>query len=302
MLADVSRAGNANGQVDALLEGRASVDLTHHRKVHVTGEDARGWLNDLVTAGVEALRPGEARRTLLLSPTGRIRADLHAYGMPDGLLLVQDPSQPAAVDALLERYVLSSDVRLTDRTTELCLFALPGPGHPMGIEELPTWRPSCLGEGADVLLPVDRRDQASERLLAAGRVPAGEEAVEAWRVLTGEARFPIDLDEDSLPAEAGLDARTVDTTKGCFLGQESVARVRNLGHPPRVVRPFRAEGHVAPGDALMLDGREVGRVTSAVPIAEGTALLARVRWEARRAELRTPTGLVLRRPVAPAAP
>jgi folate-binding protein YgfZ len=302
MLADVSRAGNGDGQVEALLEGRASVDLTHHRKIHVTGGDARGWLNDLVTAGVEALRPGEARRSLLLSPTGRIRADLHVHGMHDGLLLVQDPSQPAAVDALLERYVLSSDVRLRDRTTELCLFALPGPGHPVGIEGLTTWRPSCLGEGADVLLPVDRRDQAAERLLAAGRVAAGEEAVEAWRVLTGGARFPVDLDEDSLPAEAELDARTVDATKGCFLGQESVARVRNLGHPPRVVRAFRAEGHVAPGDALMLDGREVGRVTSAVPSGGGSAVLARVRWEARGAELRTPTGLILGRPDAPGAP
>src|SRR5918999_4375851 len=167
MLADVSAPRSDDGQVDALLEGRASVDLTHHRKIHVTGEDARVWLNDLVTAGVEALQPGEAPRSLLLSPTGRIRADLHVYGLEDGLLLVQDPAQPSPVDTLLDRYVLSSDVRLTDRTEELCLFALPGRGPPAGIEDLPTWQPSCLGEGADVLLPVDRRPPAP------GRPPPG---------------------------------------------------------------------------------------------------------------------------------
>jgi tRNA-modifying protein YgfZ len=297
MLADVMGPRVADREVEALLEGRASVDLTRHRKVHVTGQEARGWLNDLVTAGVDRLGSGEARRTLLLSPTGRIRADLHVYGMDDGLLLVQDPAQPSPVDVLLDRYVLSSDVRLTDRTTDLCLFALPGPEHPEGVEGLPLWRPSCLGQGADVLLPIEERDRVSAKLLAAGRTAAGEEVVEAWRVLSGEPRFPVDLDEDSLPAEAGLDVRTVDTTKGCFLGQESVAKVRNLGHPPWVVRPFRVRGHVAPGDAVTGDGREAGRVTSAVPAAGGTALLARVRWEARGAELRTPTGLVLTPPV-----
>jgi folate-binding protein YgfZ len=112
-------------------------------------------------------------------------------------------------------------------------------------------------------------------------------------VRRGVARFPVDVDEDSLPAEAGLEP-AIDLAKGCFLGQESVAKVRNLGHPPRVVLALRAEGPVGPGEPVVTGGREVGRVTSAAPAPDGMALLARVRWEARSEALTTVAGEPLR--------
>ncbi len=88
-----------------------------------------------------------------------------------------------------------------------------------------------------------------------GSVPVGPEALEAWRIRHGLARFPVDLDADSLPAEAGLDVEPViDRTKGCYLGQESVARVRNLGHPPRVVLGVRAETPLRPGAPVRSNG------------------------------------------------
>jgi folate-binding protein YgfZ len=115
-----------------------------------------------------------------------------------------------------------------------------------------------------------------------------------WRIRRGVARFPIDLTEESVPAEAGLDA-LIDTTKGCFLGQESVAKIRNLGHPARVVRALRSDAEVLAGDEVLAGGAAVGRFTSAAPSpGGGTASLARVSWAAADAPLSTADGAPLR--------
>lgn len=273
-------------QVRALEEGRAYVDLSGWRKVLVSGADAVSWLNDLVTAGVDGLHEGQSRRSLLLTPTGRIRADFHLVRVPHGVLLVQDPSQPGPVDSLLEKYVLSADVAMEDATGSLALFSLPGAAEAPG--GLPWSRPSVLGSGIDVLVLAERRDE-TRKALGWTLLPVPDRAVEAWRILRGVPRFPVDVGEDSIPAEAGLEA-TIDFTKGCFLGQESVARVRNLGHPPWVVLALRSSGQASPGDPVFAGDREVGSVTSAVRAEQGTAVLARVRWEARRRKLRAAAG------------
>src|SRR5438094_8874339 len=134
----------------ALASGRAFADLSSWRKVAVSGPDARKWLNDLVSADISHLAPGRARRSLLLSPTGRIRAEFPVAARGDVFLLIQDPAQPAPMDALLSRYILSSDVELEDRTEHLALYAFPGlsaaPDMPGGT----TSAPSCLGAGVDL--------------------------------------------------------------------------------------------------------------------------------------------------------
>ena len=274
-------------QIRALDEGRAFVDRSFLRKISVQGSDAGRWLNDLVTAGVGGLPVGRAVRSLFLSPTGRIRADVHVIRTAEGYLLLQDPAQPAPIDHLLAPYVLSSDVALADRTDSLAVLSLAGtesfPAAAMGCT------PSTLGDGTDLVVPVSEHEELTGRLRGAGLREVGNGAVEARRIRRGIARFPIDLDEESLPAEAGLEV-LIDFSKGCFLGQESVAKVRNLGHPPRVVLALRADGAATPGDPVMADGVEAGRITSAAPLPGGTALLARVRWEARSARLRTPAG------------
>jgi folate-binding protein YgfZ len=126
----------------------------------------------------------------------------------------------------------------------------------------------------------------------------GGEALEVWRIRRGVARFPIDLTEESVPAEAGLDA-LIDFGKGCFLGQESVAKIRNLGHPARVVRALRSEADVLAGAEVLAGGVVVGRITSAAPgSGGGTASLARVSWAAAEAPLTTTDGA----PLAPLGP
>jgi folate-binding protein YgfZ len=248
------------------LEDRRGYVRPDARVVTVRGADADRWLNDLVTAGVAGMPDGSSVRSLVLTPTGRIRAEFHAVRAADGFVLVQASGQPEPVDAILAPYVLSSAVVLS-----------ASHARPVLVASDDGWRAA--------LDP------------PAGSVEVDAAAAEHWRIEHAIAAFPDDLDPDSLPAEAGLDVPPVtDIAKGCFLGQESVARVRNLGHPTRVLLSARTDGRVRAGDVLVADEAEIGVVTSAAERSHGTtAVLARVRWDARYAGLRTPTGALLER-------
>ena len=117
-----------------------------------------------------------------------------------------------------------------------------------------------------------------------------ERAYELWRIARGDPRMGVDFDAGSLPAESGLE-RLIDMTKGCFLGQESVAKIRNLGHPPTVLRHLRTEAGIEPGAPVHDPNGVVGRVTSAAPARRGgTVALVRVAWNAADAALSTGDG------------
>lgn len=272
-----------DAELEALSEGRAAVELSDHRIVRVRGSDARGWLHDLLTADVASLRPGEARRSLLLDPTGHIRADIQVACDDEDLWLFQARDQADHVGSALAIYVLSSDVQLEDLTGRRSLTALPGPS-----EEPGGFRPSVLGAGRDLLT------DAEEPLAPAGRGFVSGDAVEVWRIRAGRPRMGPDFDRTSIPAEAGLEA-LIDTSKGCFLGQESVARVRNLGHPTRVLRHLEGDGRVDAGSTLStIEGEAAGVVTSAASGGgDGTVLLASVPWGVREASLRSDEGVPL---------
>jgi hypothetical protein len=273
--------------LEALERGEASVDLSDWWKVKAGGTEAHGWLNDLLSVELEGIAAGEARRSLLLTPTGRIRAAVTITPFEDGYLLVQDFTQPARIVSLLEPYVLSSDVRLSDLTEELGLLAFPG-GRAPEAAGAGRHSPSALGPGEDAVI---ERGAAPG---AVGLVRAGPEDVETWRVRRGVARFGVDLTDGSLPQEVEL-GDAIAYGKGCFLGQEAVAKVRNLGHPPFVLLAARTDGSVAAGEAVLGEEQEAGAVTSAAPDASGgTALIARVRWALKDSLLRTASGAELR--------
>ena len=273
----------------ALREGRALVDLSSWRSVLVRGADAAGWLNDLLTAELEGISSDEGRPSLLLSPTGRIRAHVTVTPFDDGFLLLQDPIQPSRIDVLLAPYVLSSDVRIEDRSEAFRLFT--GPDGVAIPNDPRSFHPGPLGTAAGFVVPAEapRPDPG-----ALGLVPATEEDLDAYRIGRGIPRVGVDLGEDSLPHEADLD-EAIAYGKGCFLGQESVAKVRNLGHPPFVVLAVTSSGPVSSGDRVLADGHEVGRVTSAARTDSGDAALVRVRWSAREAPLSTEAGASLER-------
>ena len=155
-----------------------AIDLSEWRRVLVTGPDAMGWLDDLVSAGVAPMHEDDSVRSLLLTPTGRIRADFHIEIelATRGYLLIQDPIQPKPIDDLLAPYVLSSDV------------ALEPFGEPTS--RLGVWD----GDGV-------RRQGLWEE--GERPEPLALDAFDVWRIHQGLPRFGVDLDEDSLPQEAG---------------------------------------------------------------------------------------------------
>jgi hypothetical protein len=232
--------------------------------LQANGTDAQRWLGDLVTADVASLRTGSSVRSLLLTPTGRIRADMWIARIDDETFLVlQANDQAESVIDLLRPYVLSSAVTLRDATGTLSAAFLPAR------QEIVTH----LGGGAPT--------------------PVNDRAYELWRIAHGDPRMGVDFDAGSLPAESGLE-RLIDMTKGCFLGQESVAKIRNLGHPPTVLRHLRTEAGVEPGDEVHAPNGVVGRVTSAAPARPGgTVALVRVAWKAADVALSTGDGVPL---------
>jgi tRNA-modifying protein YgfZ len=279
--------------VDALDSGRAFAELENVAVTIVSGGDARGWLNDLVTTDVMTLERFDTRPSLLLSPTGRIRASFHVLGLGDtGFALAQPSDQPARIADLLLPYVLSSDV--TIYPSRFRLFPVPGgEAPPTWLDDV--WLPSVLGGGFDILVGAsddDALNDVRERLRGDGLEAVGPEAVDARRILRGEPTFPTDLDQESLPSEAGLDGPPVtDRSKGCFLGQEAVAKVANRGHPTRLVLAVDVGGPVATGEEVLADGQSAGVVTS----AWGDRGLVRLRWEARELAFSTASGTPIRR-------
>lgn len=270
----------------ALEASRAFATLDLWRFVIVTGGDARTWLHDLVTADVRTLEPGTARRTLILTPTGRIRADLTVAATAEGFLLLQAPDQPDPVERVLAPYVLSSDVTLEDVSTRLAAFAVLGAGDLAGAE---WWTPSVLGEGVGAVTSAgEPAERLRTALLGEDLVEASPDAVEHWRIRRGSPRMGPDFGTDALPAEVGLEG-TIDFTKGCFLGQESVAKVRNLGHPPRAIVSVRSRAPLQVGMPVLARGSEVGEVTSVAADGEIDAIV-RVRWAAAGDELSTIAG------------
>jgi tRNA-modifying protein YgfZ len=284
-------------EVAALEEERAFLDRSSWRKVRVTGADALTWLGDLLTADIAALEPGRGCRSLLLTPTGRIRADVQVARRQDDLVLLQAPEQPEHIGLALSTYVLSSDVSLEDRTNDLALFTVPGRAASLvGIHG--ATEPSIVGPGIDVLVAAGKPAwRFVEACIAAGLEEAGSDAYEVWRVRRGIARMGPDFDDRSLPAEAGLEA-TIASDKGCFLGQEAVARVRNLGHPPRLLRHLHGPGSITAGEAVFAGQNAVGEVTSATPDGEGSTIIVRVRWDAAAMPLTVAGGRSLDRALA----
>ena len=134
--------------------------------------------------------------------------------------------------------------------------------------------------------------------LTARFAQADEMHVDAWRVRAGIPRFGVDASEDDLPQEAGLD-EAVAFDKGCYMGQEAVAKVRNLGHPRRLLLHLESERAVATGDQVCTGGAEVGMVTSSAGRGAGSIVLARIRWDARESSLETAAGVPLRQASSP---
>jgi folate-binding protein YgfZ len=280
----------------AMTEAVALVDRAESGKLALTGPEAKAFLNGQVSNDIEALTPGSGCYAALLTHKGKMLADLRVIDTSDELLLLcERPALQALFDAL-RRFKVGFDCELHKRTVERGLLSLIGPTA----DELTGTVPSAehanvaaeIGGapvrlvrtdlGIDVVCDSADTDRVRAALLDLGAVQIDEAAADVLRIEHGRPRYGVDLDDSVIPQEAGLNDRAVSFTKGCYVGQETVARLHWRGKPNRHLRGLRLGEEVQPGTELRLGEREVGRLTSIADSPRfGTVGLAIVRREAQ---------------------
>ncbi len=281
----------------AMREGCAVVDRSERGKLALSGPEAKEFLQGQVTNDIEGLEPGTGCYAAFLTHKGKMLGDLRVLDTGDELLLDCERVALQELFTMIRRYKLGRAVELHKRTLESGLLSLIGPGARgvAGAEDLPgTEHAHRAGElagapvrlvvtdlGVDVLCAAADTERVAAALAAAGAVRADEGTAEVRRVESGRPRYGVELDAGVIPQEAGLNDRAVSFTKGCYVGQETVARLHYRGKPNRHLRGLRLSGPAEPGDALRLGEREVGRLGSVVESpALGVIALALVRREA----------------------
>jgi len=256
--------------------------------LELVGGGAAEFLQGQVTNDVEALEPGEGCYAALLDHKGKLRTDMRVLRLAaDRLLVDAEPVARAVVRHNFETYSLGRDVRPRDLTEERRVLSLIGPAARARLDAEPPERENDFVEGERGLyvtthLGVDLIVPAGETDTAHGVAPGvSEEAVECLRVESGRPRLGYDMDSSTIPQEAGLNERAVSFTKGCYVGQETVARLHYRGKPNRHLRGLRLSEAAAHGDPIALGEKQVGTVGSAcVSPALGPIALALVRREA----------------------
>ena len=279
----------------AMLESCALVDRSERGKLALTGSEAKEFLQGQVSNDIEGLEPGDGCYAAFLTPKGKMLGDLRALDTGEELLLDCERVALQELFNMIRRFKLGRDVELHKRTVEYALLSLIGPGARAVAGDVPARehahraaelagapvRLIATDAGVDVLCAAGDAGAVRAALLAAGAVPAGEAAAEIHRVETGRPRYGLDLDDSVIPQEAGLNDRAVSFTKGCYVGQETVARLYYRGKPNRHLRGLRLDGPAATGDPLLLGEKEVGRLGSVVESPSfGWIALALVRREA----------------------
>jgi folate-binding protein YgfZ len=272
----------------------ALVDRSDRAWLVVSGNDRRSYLQGLLTNDIEALGAGRGCYAAYLTPQGRMITDLWVYELGDVILLSMSRDVKAAVLARLDQFVFTEEVQLGDVSETFAAVAIVGPRSANAvaaatglaadtIAALPehgNLRADFRGKpavvvrttdtglnGFDLLVDAAQRDEAIDLFRASGAVDLDAVAADALRIEAGIAKFHRDMNEETIPLEAGIEGRAISQTKGCYVGQEVIIRVLHRGHG-RVARRLvglSLEGGAAPaaGAAVHVDGKQVGSVTSA---------------------------------------
>jgi folate-binding protein YgfZ len=237
--------------------GEGVVDLSHRPVVTITGADRLTWLHSLTSQHVESLAAAVATEALILSPHGHVEHHLSLVDDGETTWMHLEPGTADVLVTYLDSMKFWSQVEVADVSSSYAVLAMPaGATAPGGVVHRAT--------DFDVELIVARAD--IERYVDAGGGPVGLWALEALRIAAGRARLGFETDHRTIPHEIGWLETAVHLDKGCYRGQETVARVYNLGRPPRRLVLLHLDGSDSelppPGSPVTLDGREVGRVTS----------------------------------------
>jgi folate-binding protein YgfZ len=293
-MATIADFGDVPAEFEALLTKCGVYELQWRTKVSLTGSDRVRWLNGIITNNVRDLPAGAGVYAFMLNPQGRILGDLYAYNRGDSLLVDIDRFQLPKVLALFDRYIIMDDVEVSDITSKLSAVGITGPEargalRAAGIDfpELPSlsfvdmiWR--------DVSLTVVRNDAPSiesyemwtspenanllrDALETSGAMKVGTTALNLLRIAQGIPQYGQDIRERELPQETEQN-RALHFTKGCYIGQEIVERIRSRGNVHRKFTGFNIDGPLPPpGTKILVDGKEVGEITSSasLPLSTG---------------------------------
>ena len=283
---------------DALRDGAAWLDLSGRGRIAVTGRDRARLLHNLTTNHVKQLAPGGGCYAFLLTPQGRIQADLDILAFEDRFLLGTEPETRERVLQLIRKYIIADDVKLEDISETLAELAVEGPrasavlasaGAPA--PEVPwshtVWDGAIVAAitstgqtGYRIFAPADRKAEWIGRFERAGAAAASAGAARLMRIENGIPRYGEDIFETSLPQET-RQMHALHFNKGCYLGQEIVERIRARGHVNKLLTKVRIEGTEPPpaGAKVEAAGAEAGEITSAAfsPAGGEVAALAYVR-------------------------
>lgn len=263
-----------------LAAGEGIVDLSNRGVVTVTGADRISWLHTLTTQHLEQLQPGQSALALILSPNGHVEHELHIVDDGTTAWLIVEPGTVPALVEYLDRMRFMLRVEVADVSSEYAVVWQPigevDPEHPTYV--IPAAQAARGFMGREVIIP-----SAELASVMASATPAGSWAYESLRIAAGIPRMAHETDHRTIPHELGWIGPAVHLQKGCYRGQETVARVQNLGKPPRRIVVLHVDGsdNIVPShcDRVFLDGKEIGWVGTGAqhyelgPIA--TAILKR---------------------------
>jgi len=290
-------------QYRAATEAVALLDRSERGKLALSGPQAAEFLDSLLSNDIASLQPGAGIDATLLTHKGRMLAEVRVLCTDDELELDTERVSLQALFDALHRFRVGYDVELHKRTLALGLLSLIGPGcdaalaSPPGPAEHDHRSTTLDGHavrvirtdvGIDVLCESEHTAALSASLEQAGALPIEEPVAEAIRIEHGRPRFGVEIDEDTMPQEAGIHGRAVSYSKGCYVGQETVARLYWKGRPNRHLRGLRLSEPLAPRTPLLLGDQQVALVGSATSSPRlGPIALALVRREAEVGALLT---------------
>ncbi len=317
--APVRDYGDVRSEFQALVTGCGVYDLSSRSKIKLTGGDRVRWLNGMVTNNIRDLAPDHGVYCFLLNAQGHVQADLYAYNLGDSLMVDTEASQREKVLQLFDHYIIADDVEVADISDKLTAIGAAGPQaqtvlRAAGIQspdlaplELCTPKCDCAcdclqctlvrGDDAadsyEIWFAPDKFKTTWDGLLAAGAKAVGGDALELFRISRGIPRYGVDIRERDLPQETGQ-MRALNFTKGCYLGQEIVERIRSRGAVHRMFTAFLVEGALPePGAKIEADEKEVGEITSSanlpLPAGDRPVALGYLRREAANKNLRAGT-------------
>jgi|SRR5215469_9189141 len=290
-------------QMTALLTGGGIYRLDR-ALFSLTGRDRVRWLNGMVSNNIRDLLPGHGVYAFVLNAQGHIQGDLYAFNRGESLVLEVERSQAETLVPLLRRYIIMDKVEVEDLSGKTTVIGMAGPKcremlTALGFE-LPEfgalritdmmWRETPVtvvcsdnpcGDSYEIWVPAEQIEAAWDVLVQAGAVAADAETLETFRILCGIPKFGQDIRERILPQETGQD-RALNFTKGCYIGQEIVERIRARGSVHRTFVGFEVEG-AAPsaGTKVQYQGKDVGEITSvtAAPLKQKRMALGFIRKE-----------------------